>query len=232
MRYFKSFELNSSICSIDEIINLYNFLSEKAKKDTKGICKEKVEMILRIKNEEECSCNSESEVIRSIKNNFKFIRGIRLLYWGNKIHIEIKTIDYSKKIYVNLGFEEEGVILECEKFIKKIFYEKSWNNHFTLITLLLAGALSLLTGTLLIFLNKKFLYINQHLTFLLVFIYFNILEKLDFLYPAIVLVDDDRQSGRILKRDLWFIITILLLPYFKVLLDIFGILLRILLNKI
>lgn len=211
MKYSKPFKMQASICEVDKLVDLVRFIYDIHKKDRGHFNKPdiKIENI----NDEVVSCKTIKELENTLRQSFKFIRGMNFEYWGKSQMIEIRINKWSKNISVNLSSEKEGSILKNEKYIRDIFSAKSWNSYsmFAIMFLHIVLIAALLISIVLKIQVSKESFLL--LFYVLVGPSYWIADWLSSFYPVLILINDEKQSGRILKKDIWFMILTLIIPF-------------------
>ncbi|OGY16076.1 MAG: hypothetical protein A2785_02805 [Candidatus Chisholmbacteria bacterium RIFCSPHIGHO2_01_FULL_49_18] len=211
MKFSKSIEIKASVCKLSGLLSIAKHIKSIYNKE-KDIS-DQPEFKLERLTGENISFNSIQEFEKFLHSSITSIRGFNLSYWGKSIKIEFQASRESKNLIADITSTKEGNILTTERRVKEVFEEKSWNNYSAVVFYILYFFLYL------VILSSLAIKFNISMNIITPLFYLSILPpiwlepRFSSLYPGLVITHEHGSSGRILKRDVWFLLLILVIPY-------------------
>lgn len=210
MEYSKTYRLKGSVCELDKFIDFCKWVSDIAnseKNNTRPVT-------FQIEREDGITLTKRypNEMKKAILET-KHIKEITVDYWGQKSRVRIRSYVWPSDIQVDIASEKEALFLLIEKKINDIFQEKTWNSYSTILFYSSYIILSISIATILILRKVISIDVFRILPLILLFPAFWLETIFTKHYPGLVIIRNEKPSGRILKNDFWFIILTLGVPF-------------------
>jgi hypothetical protein len=213
-------KLKPAFIKLSDINRLCSIFIETAEEDSPEHYKREANFEIVNTNEQAYQFSVPADFIEQLENDLPHIKNINLSYFGHNVYLSLRfDAGFSSEIYLDIETTYKATLLGYEDKFLGIFIKKSWNSIIRnpIISFILATFFTIVLFLILSRFNPKVFLALPHFIILTWFgtaiLITGIFRKL---YPALVLIGSDENSGRIFKKDWWklasFLVTLIIIP--------------------